>query len=72
MGAKIKKYSEKGRLFSHPFYKFLQPVKPDDSRIIKRIQIMLLDVVDIRPDIQRRVVDMLGFTQVKKSANYIF
>ena len=56
----------------HPFYKFLQPVKPDDSRIIKRIQIMLLDVVDIRPDIQRRVVDMLGFTQVKKSANYIF
>ena len=33
---------------------------------------MLLDVVNVRPDIQRRVVDMLGFTQVKKSANYIF
>lgn len=33
---------------------------------------MLLNIVNVRPDIQRRVVDMLGFTQVKKSANYIF
>ena len=24
---------------------------------------MLLDVFDVRPDIQRRVVNMLGFTQ---------
>jgi hypothetical protein len=24
---------------------------------------MQLDVVDVRPDIQRRVVNMLGFTQ---------
>ena len=33
------------------------------SRIIKRIRIMPLDVVNVRPNIQRRVVNMLGFTQ---------
>ena len=34
-----------------------------NSRIVKLIRIMLLNIVDVRPDIQRRVVDMLGFTQ---------
>ena len=53
------KNKKTGCLLNRLFYKFFQPIQPVDCRIIESVRIMLLNIADIRINIQRSVKDML-------------